>query len=309
MRTYYIYKYTNLAINKTTNEINNKIYVGQCFNIDQRRRAHKSAALKNSDACPLFYRAIRHYGYESFKFEIIEKIFTDQAGIDNREIYWIKKLNARDTDIGYNLSPGGGGRANPNNTDTHKQCPRCDEIKLRTEYTFDICRHDGIRFCCKPCGYKIDREYLESLSDEEMERRNKIRRENYAANPDKQIEQSKKYYSEHKEERAEYKKAYNEENAEIIAVKNHERYIENAEDRKKYAKEEREKLKEENSKLTKEQIYTRTPIKFCNDECQKDLSSVNFYTDLTRTDALANRCKDCHKSAMVRNRAKNKAAV
>ena len=68
MRTYYIYKYTNLI------DDNNKIYVGQCFNINSRKRAHKSAALKGSEACPLFYRAIRKYGYENFSFEIIEEV-------------------------------------------------------------------------------------------------------------------------------------------------------------------------------------------------------------------------------------------
>lgn len=262
-----------------------------------------SAALKNSDACLLFYRAIREHGYENFTFEVLEVIITDQKGIDEREIFWIKELNSTNTEIGMNVSPGGGGRANPNNTDTHKQCHKCGEIKLRTEFNKERCRHDGVRTYCKPCGLKMDQEYRKNLSEEELNHRNEVRRDNYALDPIKQIEQSKKYYEEHKEERAEYKKVYNQENIEKITLKNKENYAVNSEERKKQAKQDRVKSKEENSKLTKEEIFARTPIKFCNG-CEKDIDSINFYIDLTRIDALGNRCKECHKANMAKNREK-----
>lgn len=309
MRTYYVYKYTNKAIDEETGQVSNKIYVGQCFNINGRKRAHKSAAKKGSEACPLFYRAIRKHGYENFVFEIVETIYTDQKGIDARETYWIKELDARNTEIAYNISKGGGGRGIVENTDTHKKCPECNQIKLRAEYTKDVCSHDGVRYCCQVCGLRIDREKRALMTEEELVERRSFRREKYAENPEKYIEASKIYSADHKEERTIYLKQYNIENAEIIAVKNHERYIENQEDRIQRTKDDRIKTKEENSKLTKEQIFARTPLKFCKGECQKDIDSTNFYIDLTRIDALGNKCKDCHKKSMAINRAKNKATI
>jgi group I intron endonuclease len=299
MRTYYIYKYTNLASD------NKKIYIGQCFDIARRKRAHKSAALKESDACPLFYRAIRKYGYESFEFEIIEEIYTDQNGIDEREIHWIKELNAMNNEVGYNISPGGGGRANPNNTDTHKQCPRCNKIKLRTEYTKDAGQHDGIRFCCQECGIKIDQEYRSKLSDEEMERRNKIRRKQYSENPEPYIEAAKKYYEEHKEERAEYKKEYYEKNKEELKQEHKIWRKENKQYVVEKSKNDRKAIKSANEKLTKEEIYARTPIKHCNAK-DHDVISTNFYLDLERPDGLGHNCKDCHKAKMAIVRERNR---
>lgn len=214
MRTYYIYKFTN--------SVNNKIYVGQCSNPKQRPISHKSAAKVNSDACPLFYNALRHHGYENFKFEIIETIYTDQKGIDDREIFWIAELNARDVNIGYNLSKGGGGRGLDCNTDTHKKCPRCDEVKLRTEFNSNISCHDGIQFCCRDCYNKIQQAYMASLSDDEKERRRILRRENYAKDPTKHIEAVKIRYEENKEEIKEYQKQYRVDNKEIISEKHKE---------------------------------------------------------------------------------------
>ena len=299
MKTYYIYKYTNT--------VNNKIYIGQCFNIKSRKKSHKSSAKINSDSCPLFYRAIRAHGYDSFTFEIIEEIYTDQAGIDEREIFWIKELDARNAEVGYNLAKGGSGRGGINNTDTHKQCPRCGEIKLReTEYTKNASAHDGIRFCCRECGLKIDREQRELLSEEEMEIKNKIRREKYAANPQLYIESAKKYSAAHKEERKVYIKEYAENNAESLKEYNKNYRIEHKEELANLDRNIRNNFKEENQKLTPEQICTRTPTKICA-MCKTDVPSKNFYIDVTREDGLARNCKTCHKAKMAINREKNRS--
>lgn len=303
MRTYYIYKYTNLAIDEKTGQVSNKIYVGQCFNIDGRKKAHKSAALNGSTACPIFYNAIRHYGYEKFDFEIIETIYTDQKGIDDREIFWIKKLDARNLNVGMNLSIGGGGRGLDVNSDTHKKCPRCNEIKLRTEYTKDSSAHDGIRFCCQPCGLKIDREQRILMTEEELEDRRAERREKYAENPEKYIAEVSKYYEENKEEISKRKKVYRQEHSEEITAKNKENYAANKEERKEQAKQDRIKTKEENIKLGAQGICAKTPIKNCN-TCKIDLPSTDFYIDLTASHGLSRNCKICHKAKMAKNREK-----
>ena len=56
-----------------TNQINHKKYIGQTINPNQRYYAHKSASgnENNSEWDSLFHRAIRKYGWNSFKYEIL----------------------------------------------------------------------------------------------------------------------------------------------------------------------------------------------------------------------------------------------
>ena len=64
-------------IYKITNLINNKIYIGQTINpISQRWSAHKSHA-KNGSTHKLG-RAIRKYGEENFKIELISQYPTEE---------------------------------------------------------------------------------------------------------------------------------------------------------------------------------------------------------------------------------------
>ena len=61
------------GIYKITNTINGKAYVGQATNISVRLKNHRSDAFnpnKPGYDYPL-YRAIRKYGLENFRFEII----------------------------------------------------------------------------------------------------------------------------------------------------------------------------------------------------------------------------------------------
>lgn len=297
MKTFYIYKYIN--------KINNKIYVGQCINPKFRQKSHKSMALKGSDACPLFYRAIRKYDYENFDFEIIEVFQADQKAADDREKFWIKHLNALDLNLGYNISAGGKGNHNPLNDDLNKYCSGCELVKLRTEFNKNKSRYDGIEYICRSCYNIMIKEQRNNLNLNEKEEVNKERRDKYAENPEKQLEASKKYYSEHKQERAEYKKEYYIKNAEELKKEHKIWREENKEYVVEKAKNDRKVIKEENSKLTKEQIYARTPIKHCNAK-DHDVESVNFYLDLERPDGLGHNCKDCHKAKMAIVREKNR---
>lgn len=83
-------------IYKTTCLINNKIYIGQhCTDAED-------GYLGSGD---LIKKAILKYGKHNFKREILEEC--DCIIINEREIYWIDKLNSRDKNIGYNLAIGG----------------------------------------------------------------------------------------------------------------------------------------------------------------------------------------------------------
>lgn len=94
-------------IYKITNDINDKIYVGQTSKtIEERFARHcAEARWKNVKRMPIVL-AIRKYGKEHFKIEMLEKVSDcTQFDVDNREIFWSAELNTM-SPWGYNLKVG-----------------------------------------------------------------------------------------------------------------------------------------------------------------------------------------------------------
>lgn len=93
------------GIYKITNAINGKSYIGQSTNIHRRWQAEiASSSNVNSHSYdyPLM-RALRKYGIENFRFEIIEECNSKE--LNQKEIYWIDRF---DTFFhGYNQTLGG----------------------------------------------------------------------------------------------------------------------------------------------------------------------------------------------------------
>lgn len=87
-----------MIVYKTTNLVNGKIYVGQTIKDSTRYLGSGSIMLK----------AIKKYGHDNFKRETLE-VCNTQKELDEREIFWIDKLNSTNPEIGYNISPGGCG--------------------------------------------------------------------------------------------------------------------------------------------------------------------------------------------------------
>lgn len=81
--------------------INNKIYIGQSVDPNHRFISHCSRANNDSDNSPI-HTAIKKYGKENFVLDIIE--WTEDY--NNRERYWIQKLNSL-SPFGYNIAKGG----------------------------------------------------------------------------------------------------------------------------------------------------------------------------------------------------------
>jgi group I intron endonuclease len=85
-----------------TNLLDNKVYIGQSHSIEGRWAQHRSKStslhLRN---------AIARDGLENFKFEILEQTASDQSVLNDREIYWISKMNSCDPSKGYNKMSGG----------------------------------------------------------------------------------------------------------------------------------------------------------------------------------------------------------
>ena len=87
-----------MIIYKTTNLVNGKIYVGQDSK-NNPKYLGSGIALNN---------AIKKYGKENFKKEILENC-VDKKDMDEKEIFWISKLDARNKNVGYNITKGGEG--------------------------------------------------------------------------------------------------------------------------------------------------------------------------------------------------------
>lgn len=98
-KTYVIYKATNI--------INGKVYVGKTYNFEKRKREH----IYDIDNDLPFHKALKKYGVDSFKWEIIDYASTDEE-IREKEIFWIKELNTcihSPNSNGYNITLGGEG--------------------------------------------------------------------------------------------------------------------------------------------------------------------------------------------------------
>ena len=98
-----------VGIYKITNLINNKCYIGQSTQVEQRLKTHRSLGLtKNKNRrgynLPL-YQAIRKYGIQNFSFEVLCECAKTQ--LSELEIYYIQLYHSRVHDGGYNVSSGG----------------------------------------------------------------------------------------------------------------------------------------------------------------------------------------------------------
>ena len=85
-------------IYKTTNLYNGKIYVGQ-------HRAKKFNPNYYGSGVR-FSNVFNKYGKDSFTCEVLDWCETEDE-LNEKEIYWIEKLNSTDRSIGYNLMSGG----------------------------------------------------------------------------------------------------------------------------------------------------------------------------------------------------------
>lgn len=99
-----------IGIYKYTNNINNKVYIGQSIDLQRRQYCHKSSAYNPNaeDYNSQFHQAIRKYGIENFSYEVIAEISNDEYSkqmLDDLEKYFIKYYNSFEN--GYNATPGG----------------------------------------------------------------------------------------------------------------------------------------------------------------------------------------------------------
>lgn len=101
-------------IYKITNTVNNKVYIGQVssYTKDGRTRGtimrwkeHLRASKRTSKKINHLYSAIKLYGEDKFKVEILECV--ERSAVDSKECYYIEQFNSRNGDFGYNIREGG----------------------------------------------------------------------------------------------------------------------------------------------------------------------------------------------------------
>src|SRR5208337_2154323 len=95
-----------MIVYKITNINNNKAYIGQSQQtLEQRWNHHKSDA-KRIGFNTHFYKAIRKYGTECWKQEILEEVNSVEL-LNEAEMKWIEYYNTFNRDKGYNSTSGG----------------------------------------------------------------------------------------------------------------------------------------------------------------------------------------------------------
>jgi len=87
------------------NMINNKKYIGQSKNIDDRWRKHKGELNRGVHDNDYLQKSWNKNGSENFKFYVLE--YCDVDELDDKERYYIDLHNTLNRDCGYNLKTGG----------------------------------------------------------------------------------------------------------------------------------------------------------------------------------------------------------
>ena len=81
-----------MLIYKITNIVNNKVYIGQTTKTLEERKQNYLNEYKWNKNPRVIIRAMRKYGFNNFKFEILEDNIKTQHELDNRERYYITEV-------------------------------------------------------------------------------------------------------------------------------------------------------------------------------------------------------------------------
>lgn len=127
-----------VGIYKITNLQNNKVYIGQSINIQERWKQHKSELNCHRHQNDHLQKAWDIYGKDNFKFEIICECSKDE--LDDKEIFYISEYNSINRDYGYNIQNGGA--SSPSAQETIEKLRGCgSDLSKDDVYRIKICMY------------------------------------------------------------------------------------------------------------------------------------------------------------------------
>jgi len=93
---------------------NGRVYVGQTIQTLNARKAQHKWYAENFKDNFIFHRAIRKYGFDNIKWEVLEDNIQDLNILNSREQFWIKEKQSynKENKKGCNMTPGGDDRGN-----------------------------------------------------------------------------------------------------------------------------------------------------------------------------------------------------
>lgn len=168
-------------IYKTTNLINNKIYIGQ-------KRSDTFLEEKYLGSGHMLQKAVHKYGKDNFKVELLDYAETKNE-LDQLEIYYIDLYNSTNVNIGYNIAKGGQGGNLGNQvcqkiSNSLKNHFVSEETKEKIRQT-QLSKHYHVKHSEETkllLSHKLS-ESWKNLSKEEFKRRISILRKNVVYRP------------------------------------------------------------------------------------------------------------------------------
>lgn len=92
---------------------NQKSYIGKTTKLFERRKKEHLKDSSSKRECfknIIFYKAIRKYGWDNIKWEILEDNITDETILNEKETFYILKYDTF-MENGYNMTSGGDGHS------------------------------------------------------------------------------------------------------------------------------------------------------------------------------------------------------
>ena len=116
-------------IYKTTNTVNDKIYIGKKHSTTFLGNKYLGSGIRLS-------QAVNKYGRDAFHVEMLQEA-SSLKELNELEKYYIEKYKSQNSDIGYNISPGGDGGSVWGDASNHPSLgkPRSTTIKGYVGYT------------------------------------------------------------------------------------------------------------------------------------------------------------------------------
>lgn len=147
-------------------KLDDRVYVGQASNPNERWRHHKYAARKRPSQ--YIHNAMAKYGIDNFTFQVIETWETDED-TNEAEVFWIQFFRSRERGCGFNRERGG-------SMSTPEARARHAEV-MREYYASPVGLAQREKFRAQYRGQKLPAETRAKMKISNSEKNAKITRE------------------------------------------------------------------------------------------------------------------------------------